>query len=97
MLDTHGGLGAVARRAYDLAEALMQERVARDDGVQQGEETLVQGDDPRLEAPPHDPAWEVEPRWSRDDRATLEERLSRLGPGLAAVRPIGEADERTGS
>lgn len=99
MIDTHGDLGAgvVARRAYDLAEALLHERHHREVGFHEAADELVEHGDPRLDAPPHDPAWEVEPRWSRPDRASLDQRLDRLGPGLAAVRPITDADERTGS
>lgn len=99
MLDTDGGRApsAVARRAYDLADALLRERDAREGDVYEGEGGLFDEGDPRLDAPAHDPSWEVEPRWSRQDRASLDERLSRLGPGLAAVRPSDEADERTGS
>lgn len=91
-----GGTAAIARRAYDLAEALLRERVARDFDERDGA-GLVGRTDPRLDAPPHDPAWEVEPRWSRADRASLEDRLARLGPGLAAVRPSDVPDERTGT
>lgn len=104
MLDTQGGLasGAVARRAYDLAEALLRERHARDVGAHGEDVALIEpdlgeGDDPRIDALPHDPSWEVEPRWSRQDRASLEERVERLGPGLAAVRPAADVDERTGT
>ena len=72
----------IAARAYDIAEALLQERHAREGG---GHRALV-------EALPHHPSWEVEPRWSLADvRAAAAKHAARsraaVGPGLARVQP----------
>jgi hypothetical protein len=40
--------------------------------------------DPRLQEPPYDPRWDLEPRWSLADRRALER--AKL-PGLASVKP----------
>lgn len=97
---------AVARRAYDLAEALIAERAWReavdDPASEEPSELLmfVEAGDPRLDAPPHDPRWEVEPRWSERDRARLTARLAERehsGPGLASARPEADPSERTGT
>jgi hypothetical protein len=51
-------------------------------------------DDPRLADPPHDPRWELEPRWSDADRARLERRRAEIaGPGLARRQPEDDAEE----
>ena len=42
--------------------------------------------------PSHRPEWEVEPRWSLDDRRALE-RAAR--PGLASTRPKDDAARKT--
>lgn len=60
--------------------------------------------DPPANDVPHDPAWELEPRWSAADRARLakarakleEEERAKLGPGLAISRPSEEDASKTG-
>lgn len=87
---------AIAVRAYATADALVRERAepARldldvDGPIELGAEDL---------APPHDPRWELEPRWSEDDRARRDRAVARhdaAGPGLAATRPSApDAEER---
>ena len=64
----------------------------------------MSNDDPRANDVPHDPAWELEPRWSAADRerlakarAKLEEERAKVGPGLAAVRSSeDESESKTG-
>ncbi|MEM9697071.1 MAG: hypothetical protein AAGA56_31335 [Myxococcota bacterium] len=53
--------------------------------------------------PVHDPAWEVDPRWSESDRAALQRRVEERanGPGLAATRrpsapPPADLEDATG-
>jgi hypothetical protein len=92
----------VARRAYDLADALLRERAGRERATfgSEPEWGLVESTEPRLETPPHHPSWEVEPRWSDRDRARLQARLAEHrhdGPGLASTRPDADGDERTGT
>ena len=65
----------------------------------------MSNDDPRANDVPHDPSWELEPRWSAADRARLakaraklEEERAKLGPGLAVTRPSDEdeGESKTG-
>jgi hypothetical protein len=59
----------------------------------------------RYDAPPHDPSWELEPRWSAEDRARCEARKALLNaPGLASAKSAdadrasrGAEKKKTGS
>ncbi len=47
---------------------------------------------PRWLDPPHDPRWELEPRWNPQDREQLARRKAE-GPGLASARTEKKASE----
>jgi hypothetical protein len=79
----------IARRAYAIADAMLYERAEAcwldEDAVEASEEVV---DDERQAA------WELEPRWSREDLAALEAR--RAGPGLAKPASDRAGARRTG-
>ena len=76
---------AIANRAYELADALLDERA------------LALELEPRWLEPPYEPAWELEPRWSRADLArAAAKRASDRGPGLASARPVDPAIRKLG-
>lgn len=100
----------VARRAYAIADAMLLERdgatpeaitAAREDDLDRGgaiEGGVARGAiDP---GPPHDPGWEIEPRWTREDARRRDRAIARhdeRGPGLASARPpLEEDDAKTG-
>jgi hypothetical protein len=83
----------LARRAYQLATALQDERRLRDIAfVPTMEHDLFDAD---LEGRDNDPRWELEPRWSAEDRARLagSHRGAEPGPGLAAAKPARDEDD----
>jgi hypothetical protein len=82
----------VAARAYAVADALL----AHAEGAWPIHELLVGDDDAAIEATPHDPRWELEPRWSRRDRQALERARCEagVGPGLASTRPAVHKRDR---
>lgn len=88
----------VARRAYDLAAAMLAERARRIDA----EEARAIQLEPRLESwpevdeeldsrwlePPYDPSWDLDPRWSEEpSRPDAEQER----PGLARTQGNEEA------
>ena len=83
----------VARRAYAIADAMLRERAASAEDQEVSIEAEIDVVDPRLESPPHDPRWEVEPRWSLGERARRAQRAAERdapkGPGLATAKPDG--------
>jgi hypothetical protein len=96
----------IAIRAYATADALLAERVLPTDLAVAGDEAMAeelelgpQGEEATslVADPPHDPRWELEPRWSPADRALRDRRVVRFeaaGPGLVATRPGKIADEK---
>jgi hypothetical protein len=77
----------VADRAYAIADALLATRATLGLPAAVGEHASEDAD-ARLDALPHDPRWEVDPRWSEADRRAAE---SARGPGLASARDVEPA------
>ena len=86
MADSDRTADEIAARAYELADALLRRAV-----LEEGDEPLPQG----WHDPAYDPAWDVEPRWSRADLAAARAERSSVagGPGLASTRRSGAADD----
>lgn len=88
----------IARRAYDLAEAMLAERARRIDLDEQRALAEVPHAAPQplldepMEAyedePPYDPSWDLDARWS------AEPISSRPGPGLARTQPPAPEEDR---
>ena len=83
----------IARRAYDLAEAMLSERARRID-AEEARAIMMESRDESLGAPPpeslydedmeplwlepaYDPSWDIDPRWSAEPAR----------PGLARTQP----------
>jgi hypothetical protein len=71
----------VVARAYAIADALLER--ARQAPVIH--ELVVEAEAP-VDDTPHDPRWELEPRWSRRDRIAADAAARAVGPGLASTR-----------
>jgi len=101
----------IAIRAYATADAMLAERagVARV-ADELGADHEVASPEVAFEldpGPPHDPRWELEPRWRERDREALERARERHDrrhggsvepkPGLASGRPVKPSEaEKTG-
>jgi hypothetical protein len=79
----------VARRAYALADAMVRERAYEYEDHSHEVSGIPEAEDPRYGDPPHDPSWELEPRWARADVQHRDARAT--GPGLASARPTTKA------
>jgi hypothetical protein len=98
----------IAIRAYATADALLLERArpAPAEAEELFEEPLLEADP----GPPHDPRWELEPRWAPADARARDRAVARHeerspfpepsveppGPGLATGRPLPADDAKTG-
>jgi hypothetical protein len=108
LVDAFADAGQVARRAYDLAEAMMVERGRRIDGEGRSETLLPPVprallDEPVLEPDPGyddevDPSWlepPYDPSWDLETRWNADPSPRVPGPGLARTTPEqAEGDER---
>lgn len=101
--------GELARRAYDVAEAMIAERARRIDA---DEARAISGDVARSWRPPAEPSFhgalldepigydeELDPSWDEppyDPSWDVEERWSAEAPAQASSRPPGPGLARTG-
>jgi hypothetical protein len=100
LVDAFADAGQVARRAYDLAEAMMVERARRMEGEERSTTVLPPVprallDEPVIEPDPGydddvDPSWlepPYDPSWDLETRWTAEASPRAAGPGLARTTP----------
>ena len=107
LVDAFTDADQIARRAYDLAEAMLGERARRVDAGEgsfhgallDAPEPLIEPDpgyegdlDPSWLEPPYDPSWDMDTRWSADP-SPVEIAARPSGPGLARTVPEEVGDE----
>src|SRR5689334_3123400 len=98
LVDAFADTGVIAKRAYDLAEAMLAERARRIDAEERRAiETesapgsldafldQLEPETPSWLAEPYDPSWDIEPRWSAEGSQDTSARPS--GPGLSRTVP----------
>jgi hypothetical protein len=102
LVDAFPEADEIARRAYDLAEAMLAERARRIDRdeesalVEEGNAAIALLDEamPWMEdeeidlEPPYDPSWDL------DERRFAASPSRPPGPGLARTQPPAEGEER---